>query len=108
MLTPGVEDLKATSCLDDYEIDFNVTEALYQKSIDLFELKSRYNHHIEKLELLKWCEKRKMYPDSKVQKIADDLMIPFGEMFEELFELDFRRRKHYPKEKARRDVMLID
>ena len=108
MLTPGVEDLKATSCLDDYEIDFNVSEALYQKSIDLFELKSRYNHHIEKLELLKWCEKRKMYPDSKVQKIADDLMIPFGEMFEELFELDIRKREHYPMEKARRDVMLID
>lgn len=108
MLTPGVEDLKATSCLDDYEIDFNVSEALYQKSIDLFELKSRYNHHKEKLELLKWCEKRKMYPDSKVQKIADDLMIPFGEMFEELFELDIRKREHYPMEKARRDVMLID
>ena len=25
MLTPGVEDLKATSCLDDYEIDFNIS-----------------------------------------------------------------------------------
>jgi hypothetical protein len=35
-------------------------------------------------------------------------MIPFGEMFEELFELDIRKREHYPMEKARRDVMLID
>lgn len=43
-----------------------------------------------------------------VQQLADIKMIPFGEMFEELFELDFRRRKHYPMEKARRDVMLID
>lgn len=108
MLTPGVEDLKATSCLDDYEIDFNVSEALYQKSIDLFELKSRYNHHIEKLELLKWRDLRRKNPDNMVQQLADLKMISFGEMFEELFELNLRRREHYPMEKARREVMLID
>lgn len=28
-------------------------------------------------------------------------------MFEEMFELDLRRREHYPMEKARRDVMLM-
>lgn len=108
MLTPGVEDLKATSHVDDYEIDFNVSEALYQKSIDLFELKSRYNHGKEKLELLKWRDKRRRCPDNMVQQLADIKMIPFGEMFEELFELDIRKREHYPMEKARRDVMLID
>lgn len=108
ILTPGVEDLKATSHVDDYEIVFNIGEALYQKTIDLFELKSRYNHGIVKLELLKWRDIRRRNPDNMVQQLADIKMIPFGEMFEELFELDFRRRMHYPMEKARRDVMLID
>ena len=108
VVTPGVDDLKAISHVDDYEIVFNISEALYQKTIDLFELKSRYNHGIVKLELLKWRDIRRRNPDNMVQQLADIKMIPFGEMFEELFELDFRRRKHYPKEKARRDAMLID
>ena len=108
VVTPGVDDLKAISHVDDYEIVFNISEALYQKTIDLFELKSRYNHGIVKLELLKWRDIRRRNPDNMVQQLADIKMIPFGEMFEELFELDFRRRKHYPMEKARRDVMLID
>lgn len=108
VVTPGVDDLKAISHVDDYEIVFNISEALYQKTIDLFELKSRYNHDIEKLELLKWRDIRRKNPNNIVQQLADIKMIPFGEMFEEMFELDLRRRKHYPKEKARRDVMLID
>lgn len=108
MLTPGVEDLKATSHVDDYEIDFNVSEALYQKSIDLFELKSRYNHGKEKLELLEWREIRRNNPDSRIQQLADLYMVSFGEMFEDMFKMDLRKREHYPKEKARRDVMLID
>ena len=108
MLTPGVEDLKATSHVDDYEIDFNVSEALYQKSIDLFELRSRYNHGKEKLELLEWREIRRNNPDSRIQQLADLYMVSFGEMFEDIFKLDLRKREHYPMEKARRDVMLID
>ena len=108
MLTPGVEDLKATSHVDDYEIDFNVSEALYQKSINLFELKSRYNHGKEKLELLEWREIRRNNPDSRIQQLADLYMVSFGEMFEDMFKLELRKREHYPMEKARRDVMLID
>lgn len=108
VVTPGVDDLKAISHVDDYEIVFNISEALYQKTIDLFELKSRYNHDIEKLELLKWRDIRRKNPNNIVQQLADIKMIPFSEMFEEMFELGLRRRKHYPKEKARRDVMLID
>ena len=52
ILIPDIDDLKAISHTDDYEIDFNVREALYQKIIDLFELKSRYNHGTVKVELL--------------------------------------------------------
>lgn len=108
ILTPGIEDLKATSYVDDYEIDFYVREALYQKSINLFELKPRYNHRIAKLELLKWRDIRRQNPDNRVKHLADINNISFAEKFEELFELDLRRREHYPMEKARRDVMLID
>ena len=105
LITPGVSDLNATSHADDYEITFNVREALYQKSIDLFQLKSRYNNRIIKLELLKWREWRINRPDNAVQEYANHFNIPLDRAFEELFEFDLRRREHYPMEKARRDVM---
>jgi len=108
IVSPDIKDLDAINHAEDYEIAFNVRETLYQKSIDLFELKSRYNHGEVKLELLKWREKRRKKPNNKVQEYARNLMIPLDEAFEELFEFDLRRREHYPMEKARRDVMLID
>lgn len=108
IVSPDIKDLKAINHAGDYEIAFNVREAMYQKSIDLFELKSRYNERRVKLELLKWHEKRRKNPNNKVQEYASNLMIPLDEAFEELFEFDLRRREHYPMEKARRDVMLID
>ena len=107
ILIPDIDDLKAISHTDDYEIDFNVREALYQKIIDLFELKSRYNHGTVKVELLKWRDKRRENPDNKIQENARLLERSFKDTFEELFELDLRRREHYTMEKARRDVMLI-
>ena len=107
MVTPGVADLNAISHAGDYEIGFDVKEALYQKSIDLFELKPRYNHGREKLELLKWREKRRSNPDNIVRQFAALKRVPFETMFEEMFELELRRREHYPLEKARRDVMLM-
>ena len=107
ILIPDIDDLKAISHTDDYEIDFNVREALYQKIIDLFELKSRYNHGTVKVELLKWRDKRRENPDNKIKENARLLERSFKDTFEELFELDLRRREHYTMEKARRDVMLI-
>ena len=108
LITPSITDLKATSHADDYEITFNVREILYQKSIDLFELKSRYNHGEVKLKLLKWREKRRNNPDNKILEYARSCMVSFEEAFEEFFELNLRRREHFIMEKARRDVMLID
>lgn len=103
---PGCKDfLNATSHIGDYEIDFNVRDVLYQKTIDLFELKSRYNNDNVKSELLKWRDKRQQYPNNIVQEFADIRKITFDEMFEELFDLD--RKKHFPMEKARRNVMLM-
>lgn len=107
IVTPGATDLDPTNHKDDFEIDFNVKEAIYQKSIDLFELKSRYNEGYVKTELLKWWEKRRLYPDNIVQQMADMNKITFKKQFENVFELDLRRREHYPKEKARREVMML-
>lgn len=107
IVTPGIKDLNAINHAGDYEVDFNVSEALYQKSIDLFELIPRYNHGNVKLELLKWREKRRNNPDDEVKRKADMMNVPFDKMFEEMFELELRRREHYPMEKARRDVMLM-
>ena len=106
IVSPDINGLNAINHAGDYEIAFNVREALYQKSIDLFELKQRYNNDKEKEALLTWREKRKKNPDNIVQQFADIRHVTFEEIFEEFFEL--KKRKHYPMEKARRDVMLID
>lgn len=106
IVSPDIKGLNAINHAGDYEIAFNVSEPLYQKSIDLFELKRRYNHGKEKEALLTWREKRKNNPDNIVQQFADIRHVTFEEIFEEFFEL--KKRKHYPMEKARRDVMLID
>jgi hypothetical protein len=104
---PNATDLKAVDHPDDYEVDFYVREPIYQKSINLFELKPRYNNKKEKRELLLWRDKRRNNPDNIVQQYADIRKITFKEMFEEMFELQLRKQEHYTMEKARRDVMLI-
>lgn len=105
IVTPGAADLRPTNHKEDFEIAFNVKEHIYQKTIDLFELKSRYNNSYVKTELLKWWEKRRMYPKSKIQQFAADYGVTYEDMFEEIFELNLRKREHYPFEKARREVM---
>lgn len=105
IVSPDIKDLNAISHAEDYEIAFNVSEPLYQKSIDLFELRSRYNQGKDKEILLTWREKRKNNPDNIVQQFADIRHVTFEEIFEEFFEL--KKRKHYPMEKARREVMLM-
>lgn len=108
VVTPGASDLKPTDHIEDYEIDFNVMDSIYQKSIDLFELKQRYNSGNSKTELLKWMDKRRCNPDNIIQQIADIRKITFEEAFEEMFELELRKRQHYTMEKARREVMGFD
>lgn len=107
ILTPGAADLKMATHPDDYEIDFNIRDNIYKKSIDFFELKSRYNTAITKIELLQWRDKRRCNPDNIIQQFADIKKITFKEAFEEMFSLDLRKRQHYPMEKARREVMML-
>lgn len=107
IVTPGAENLDAVSHADDFEIDFIIKENVYKKSIDLFELKQRYNNKLEKIELLNWRDKRYKYPNSVIQQMAKLLDIPFDEMFENMFELNLRRDLHSPMEKARREVMML-
>ncbi len=105
IVTPGAENFNAMSHVDDFEIDFNIKENIYQKTIDLFELKQRYNNEFEKKELLKWRDKRYNYPDNIIQQLADLRKVEFKVVFEEMFELDSRRNS--PMEKARREIMML-
>ena len=104
---PALDDLNELTHPDDYEIAFDVKDDVYQKSIDLFQLRPRYNNVIPKSELLKWREKRRNNPDNIVRQFAEIRKTTFEVVFEEMFELDLRRQKHYPMEKARRDIMIM-
>ena len=106
-LNPALDDLNELTHPDDYEIVFDVKDEVYKKSINLFQLHSRYNNVIPKSELLKWREKRRNNPDNIVRQFAEIRKTTFEVVFEEMFELDLRRQKHYPMEKARRDVMMM-
>lgn len=105
IVTLGAENFNAMSHVDDFEIDFNIKENIYQKTIDLFELKQRYNNEFEKKELLKWRDKRYNYPDNMIQQLADLRKVEFKVVFEEMFELDSKRNS--PMEKARREIMML-
>lgn len=106
-LNPALDDLNELTHIDDYEISFDVKDGVYKKSIDLFQLCPRYNKDVKKSELLKWREKRRNNPDNIVKQFAEIRKISFEDMFEEMFELNLRRQKHYPTEKARRDIMMM-
>ena len=94
-----------------HDLDNIIYEAVklvhYQKTIDLFGLKSRYNVRFVKTELLKWWVKRRKYPKCKIQQYAADDGVTYEEKFEEIFELNLRKQDHYPFEKARRKVMRM-
>lgn len=107
MINPCAVDLNAAEHMGDYEVDFIVQETIYQKSIDLFELKARYNVNKIKTELLKWRGRRRLYTDNKVMEMAHLMGDKYENMLEEIFELQLRKREHYTMEKARRDVMLM-
>ena len=104
---PNATDLDSVTHPNDYDVDLYVRKPIYRKSINLFELKPRYNHDKVKTELLKWRDKRRKNPNNIVQQFADIRKITFEEMFEEMFELQLRKQQHYTIEKARRDVMLV-
>lgn len=108
MLNPNADDLEMHKHAEDYEIDFDVRYNLYYKSINLFELKGRYNEQLVLKELLFWRGVRRKNPDSRIQEIADLKHVSFKEEFEEMFQLDKNRTIHKPMEKARRDVMFKD
>ena len=107
LITPGANDSNARNHPDDFEVAFRVMDAIYEKSIDLFELSARYNNNAVKVALLKWRDKRKNNPDNIVKEFADIKKVSFDEMFEEMFELNLRRGLHFPMEKARREIMLM-
>lgn len=106
-LDPKADVLSALTHLEDFEIGFDVKDGIYQKPIDLFELKPRYNKRVHKSELIKWWRKKRFYTDNKLKEIATDLGMTMEDTVEEQFELKLRKMNHYCMEKARRDVMMM-
>ena len=89
---------------DDYEVDFTYEDTDYQKSVDLFELKSRYNTEYRK-EILGWADDRDFYQEVQIIAMAQSLGITYDEMYERIFHLKQSKEDHWLKDKARRDIL---
>lgn len=103
---PSFDDLDSQNHPDDYEIDIVYKDNIYKISSDLFGLIARYNERIVLVDMLKFRDKARSNPLNIVKQFAEIKGCTIEEMYNELFELDLRRREHYPMEKARRDIML--
>lgn len=103
---PNFDDLDSQNHPDDYEIDIVYKDNIYKTSSDLFGLIARYNERIVLVDMLKFRDQARSNPLNIVKQFAEIKGCTIEEMYNELFELDLRRREHYPMEKARRDIML--
>lgn len=87
-----------------YEIDFDShKDKDYEKYIERFRLKERYNYH--KAEALRLNDLRMRYPDANIASIATLLHIPFDEVKEDIFGLRFVNEQHRCFGKLKRDML---
>lgn len=105
--------------MDDYELDFDtLSDADYDKEIDFFYLKERYNYH--KCEALRLAELKVKYTSSKIIEMARIICntgkgeqnepIPFANMIIEqirrdIFGLEFSNEHHRSFHKLRKDIL---
>lgn len=89
---------------DDYEVDFDIIDKVYCKSVDLFELKSRYNTD-HKGELLQWADERNDNTEQRIKDMADVMGITPEDMYERIFHLKASHDEHRLMDKARRDIV---
>ena len=105
-LAAGIADTKREDNPNNYEIDFYYKDRVYERSVELFGLKERYNNDylMDALRLLD--AKDRLTPKS----VADAAAI-FGMTNEEFFETQFRiavfRNEHKPLRKIREDLLGI-
>ena len=89
---------------ENYEIDFDChKDKDYEKYIELFRLKERYNYHKGVALRLKDLQLR--YPDTNIANIATMLHLSFDEVKEDIFGQRFVKEQHRCFGKMRRDMM---
>lgn len=98
---------------DDYSIEFKCTDADYQKTIDLFRLRERYNCH--KVEALRLLDLKERYSDANIRSISrllqngtqsvTALQYTEQQIYEDIFGEDFSERHHRCLGKLRKDIL---
>lgn len=87
-----------------YEVDFNChKDKDYERYVERFRLKERYNYH--KSEALRLKDLQMRYPDSNIAIIASMLSVPFDEVKEDIFGLRFGKEQHRCFGKLKRDML---
>lgn len=87
-----------------YELDFDShKDKDYEKYIDRFRLKERYNYH--KGEALRLKDLQMRYPDVNIANIASMLHVPFDEVKEDIFGMRFGKEQHRCFGKLKRDML---
>lgn len=98
---------------DDYGIEFKCTDADYQKTIDLFRLRERYNYH--KVEALRLLDLKERYSDANIRSISRllqngtqsviALQYTEQQIHEDIFGEDFSEKYHRCLGKLRKDIL---
>ena len=94
-------------------IEFKCTDADYQKTIDLFRLRERYNYH--KVEALRLLDLKERYSDANIRSISrllqnrtqsvTALQYTEQQIYEDIFGEDFSEKHHRCLGKLRKDIL---
>ena len=90
---------------DEFEIDFFAKNPIYNKEIDSFQLKDRYDYH--KVLALRLLDKQAEYPESNIQKISEITGKSPDEIREAIFNENFINEHHRTFAKLYNDIMKI-
>ncbi len=90
---------------DEFKIDFFANNPIYNKEIDSFQLRERYDYH--KVLALNLLDKQAEYPESNIQKISEITGKTPDEIREAIFNEKFINEHHRTFAKLYKDIMKI-
>ena len=100
-----VEMMNMMNHKEDYLVDINFENPLFEKSANLFQLITRYNEGEAKSKALCWKDKRINNPDDQIAIMARETGKTFEEVYESLFELNASHNDHWTYDKLRQDMI---
>lgn len=86
-----------------YEIRFSTSNAAYAEEVAKMRYEERYQFHIA--EALTLMDKKNMYPDSELQKIASVLKVSKEQVHEDIFGTRFTESEHRCFAKLKKDIL---